>query len=467
VWGIKLKRSRSAIQRLLSEGDLFARTRTKLTLQYSGVLILFLSLFVIIVYSLLYLFIWNDQRSRLSHLADSEIHTVQQWVDQSGDPNRRPTREIEDAFSIGADQSFYYLMSANGSMQLAGEIRPELRPFVMAFIANGGLRNGNFQTLELRAFDKTAPSVLGTISQPDYSRFLITERSLMHNGMRVGTLYIGKEVTFQYALFRWLFILLAGMALLFFVLAVWFSQIMSKKAMIPIARAYDKQREFVADASHELRTPLSVMLTSIEALQLEESVAQDAFSTKLLKGMKEEVGSMTKLAGELLLLAQSDSGGWELTHNRMIAADAASKAISKLEPLARSKSIAVKLHAPDELAVSWDEEKLIQLLVLLIDNAVKYTPEGGAVDVIMAIETDKGASQLTIEIKDTGIGIEPEAVPRIFDRFYRQDKARTRQTGGHGLGLSIARNIVEAGRGTIMVDSTVGVGTTFMIRLPL
>ena len=268
-------------------------------------------------------------------------------------------------------------------------------------------------------------------------------------------------------MFRLLLILLIGMALLFFVLALWFSHLMARKAIIPIAKAYAKQREFVADASHELRTPLSVMLTSIEALQLEESIDSDPFSKNVLNGMKEEVNSITKLASELLHLARSDSGEFELDRSAFNLSESAARAISKLQPFAQAKDIDIELHAPHELTVYWDAEKFTQLLILLIDNAIKYTPGKGTVNVVLADGKEKGARSFTIEVKDNGIGIAAEALPRIFDRFYRRDKSRTRQVGGHGLGLAIAKNIVDASRGTIHVESTLGEGSMFKIRIPL
>jgi signal transduction histidine kinase len=450
----------------LSAGDLFDRTRNKLTLQYSGVLIAFLSLFVIIVYVLLYVFIWNDQRKGLNELADSEIRTLQKWADQDSDPNRRPPRSIEDSFSISTDQSFYYLIAENGNIQLGDEIQPELRNQVMVAIAKGQFRGKEIEKVTLQTFDKPPIDDLGRPKQGKNAKFLVSDRQLLWHGARIGTLYVGKEVTFQYDLFRLLLIVLIGIALLFFVLALCFSHLMARKAIIPIAKAYAKQREFVADASHELRTPLSVMLTSIEALQLEESIDSDPFSKNVLNGMKEEVNSITKLASELLHLARSDSGEFELDRFVFNLSEAAAIAINKLQPLAQAKDINIQLHAPHELTVNWDAEKVSQLLILLIDNAIKYTPDKGTVHVAITVSKEKGARCFTIEVKDNGIGIAAEALPRIFDRFYRHDKSRTRQIGGHGLGLAIAKNIVEAGRGTIHVESTVGEGSAFRVRIP-
>lgn len=435
-------------------------------MQYSGVLIVFLSLFVIIVYTLLYVFIWNDQHRRLNNLADSELLNLQTWADRDNNPTRPPPRSVEDTFTISADQSFYYLVAKNGSIQLGDEIQAELREQVMALISNGDFRGRKIDKVTLRTFSTPSSNGEGHPATGEDAQFIVTDRILQVKGERIATLYIGKEVTFQHELFRWLLILLLGMGLLFFVLATWFSHLMSRKAMIPIADAYARQREFVADASHELRTPLSVMLASIEALQLEESVDTNPFSRKVLGGLKDEVSSMTKLAGNLLRLARSDSNAIAVEQTLFDARLAAIQVIDKLRPMSDPKEISVALHSPDKLMIKGDAEKLTQLLVLLIDNAIKYTPDQGFIEVTMAEELDRGTRFFTFEVKDSGIGIPEEALPRIFDRFYRQDKSRTRQTGGHGLGLAIAKNIVDASRGSIQVVSRPGEGSTFKVQLP-
>jgi signal transduction histidine kinase len=446
---------------------LFDRMRRKLTLQYSGVLTVFLSLFVVVVYVLLYLFIWNDQRSHLTGLADSEIHILQEWADQDNNPNRLPPRSIADAFSISADQSFYYLIADNGSLQLGGETQPKLRAQVMELIGNGQFQEKRIEKVTLQTFDNPSPNEQVDTAAGSNAKFLVTDRDLLWHGERIGKLYVGKEVTFQHNLFRYLLVLLIGLALLFFALALWLSHYMSRKATIPVANAYERQREFVADASHELRTPLSVLMTSIEALQLEAGMESGSFAKNVLIGMKEEVRSITKLTGDLLHLARSDSGDFALGYVSFDLCETAHSIVDKLQPLAGAKGIAIALKVPDELRVDWDAEKMRQLLVLLIENAIKYTPDGGAVGVTLSDVTEKGERLLTIEVKDNGFGISPEALPRIFERFYRQDKARTRQTSGHGLGLAIAKNIVEMGRGTIRVESKEGEGSTFKVWIPL
>lgn len=458
--GIALKLKGSLFKRRKAGGDLFAKTRKKLTLQYSGMLVLFLSLFIIGVYALLYTVIWSEQRAALGAIADSEFEALKRWSEQDGDPSRPAPRVVEDAFSISNDQSFYYLIGAGGNVQLGGEIQPQLREQAMQAISQGLFERNEYTRIPMQTFSGA--------SAHD-AKFLVTARELAWDGNQRSMLYIGKDVTFQHNLFRWLLMLLVGMALLFFLIALWFSFWMSRKAMVPIARSYAKQKEFAADASHELRTPLSVLLTSIEALQLEieQSAADLPLANNVLAGMKQEVGSMTNLAGDLLQLARSDSDELMFNRSSFNVGLAAEEAIDRLRPLGENKRITIELATPTDFIAEWDKEKFSQLLTLLVDNAVKYTPENGSVQVMLADRTVKGERIMILEVKDNGIGIAPEALPRIFDRFYRQDKSRTRHIGGHGLGLAIVNSIVSSARGTVHVESVVGQGTMFTVRLPL
>lgn len=463
-----MKHNWSKLTKWLFKGDLFDKTRRRLTLQYSGVLILFLSLFVVIVYTLLHLFIWNDQYQRLRNLADSEIGHLQEWTYGVDNPNRRPPHDVEEAFLLNSDQSFYYLVDVNGSILMGNEIRPEIREQLEVLIANGQFKESGIHKVSLQVFGRQSPEGERTPHPQNFedARYIVTERILRSNGEEIATLTIGKEVTFQHDLFRLLLFLLFGMTLIFFILAIGLSYQMARKAMIPISHAYTRQREFVADASHELRTPLSVMLASIEALQLEEILEAEPFTRKVLTSMKAEVHSMTKLVANLLILARSDSTELSWDNSVFDAKAIAVQAVEKLSPMAKAKEISMTVHAPAELTMKGDAEKLSQLLVLLIDNAIKYTPDHGFIEVTLGDEVEKGGHILTLEVKDSGIGISAEALPRVFDRFYRQDKSRTRQNSSHGLGLAIAKHIVDTHRGSIQVDSQLGEGSTFRVRLP-
>ena len=170
---------------------------------------------------------------------------------------------------------------------------------------------------------------------------------------------------------------------------------------------------------------------------------------------------MSRLLGDLLLLARADTGGLPLRHEPV---DLDNILIEVYRQVSRiEKPVTVELRAVDQARIMGDEDRLKQLLLNLVDNGIKYTQPGGIVRLSLAQEN--GWAHLVVS--DTGIGIPPEDLPHIFDRFYRVDKARNRSQGGSGLGLAIAKWIVQAHGGTVKVDSVVGEGTTFRITLPL
>ncbi|UJF32535.1 sensor histidine kinase [Paenibacillus hexagrammi] len=250
--------------------------------------------------------------------------------------------------------------------------------------------------------------------------------------------------------------------ILFLAVAIWLSYSMSKKAMIPIQTVYHQQQQFLADASHELRTPLTIMNTSFDVIELEHGEDFTPYTKEVLADMKDEVGRMSRLVQHLLLLARSDSGSVQF---ETVSFDLVPKLrlwVQAFESLARQKCISIRAEFPEELIVMGDLERIKQVVYILLDNAMKYTPEEGVVDVML----EAASKRWVLSIKDTGIGIPEEDRSRIFDRFYRAEKHRSREEGSAGLGLSIAKWIVEAHKGSIEVVSSVGHGSTFIVKIP-
>lgn len=248
-------------------------------------------------------------------------------------------------------------------------------------------------------------------------------------------------------------------------------------------------RRFTADASHELRTPLTVMKGEVEvALRSGRDAAE---YRRVMASVLEEVERMGRLVEDLLLLSRADAGALRWGRERVELDRLTEEAAKQGEVLGRTRGVAVRIQHLEPLIAQGDEQRLKQLLLNLVDNAVKYTPEGGQVMLSLrqaagrinpgAVETppppaDRQTPQppdrrptewAEIAVQDTGVGIPAEAVPRIFERFYRADDSRSREVGGAGLGLCIARTIAEAHGGTIEVVSTPGAGSTFTLRLPL
>jgi two-component system, OmpR family, sensor kinase len=223
-----------------------------------------------------------------------------------------------------------------------------------------------------------------------------------------------------------------------------------------LERLFRTQQRLLADVSHELRTPLTTMRGNLDLMErMGEADPQS------LAAIQVEISRMTRLVGDLLLLARADSGGLPLDRKPVeldnILFDVY-RQVRILEP-----PIYIELKAVDQVTVLGDADRLKQLLLNLVENAVKYTPDGG--EVVLSLSKKDGQAQF--EVVDTGVGIPPENLPHIFDRFYRVDKARTRTQGGSGLGLSIAKWIAEAHGGKITVSSKVGEGTKFVVSLPV
>jgi heavy metal sensor kinase len=224
--------------------------------------------------------------------------------------------------------------------------------------------------------------------------------------------------------------------------------------------AFRRQRQFTADASHELRTPLTVIKGQVE-VALTRPREPDAYR-EVLQNINEQVDRLARLVGSLLTLARADAGQIQVALEATDVPDLVAAAVEQVRPVAQQRDITLVLAAGPPVTLRADEDLLLQLLLNLLDNAMKHTPSGGRVTVGWSAD----AARAELVVRDTGVGIPPEHLPHIFDRFYRADKARSRAEGGVGLGLSICRWIAEAHGGSISVESTPGQGATFTVRLP-
>jgi heavy metal sensor kinase len=228
-----------------------------------------------------------------------------------------------------------------------------------------------------------------------------------------------------------------------------------------IEDAFQRITRFTADASHELRTPIALIRTTSEiALRKERD---DADYRDALGEIHGESIRTTELIENLLTLARTDAG-WETLDRKAIdLSTLLLEATTQAQKLASERGIRLNYEpVPEPLSVVGDGSSLRRLLLILLDNALKYTHPGGTVTVLAKPASDF----IRIEVQDSGIGIGAEHIPHIFERFYRADPSRSRDSGGAGLGLSLAKWIVEAHGGAILVESTPGAGSTFTVRLP-
>lgn len=226
--------------------------------------------------------------------------------------------------------------------------------------------------------------------------------------------------------------------------------------------SFNRITQFTADASHELRTPLAVMRTTTEvSLRTSQTIADYRAAQEEILAELEETSSLVE---KLMLLARADAGVESLQRASVNLAECLLDSCKDGQVLAEVRQLKFEKDIDaQKLFVAGDSQALHRLFLILIDNAVKYTPPGGLIAVTL---THNNGSAIA-EFRDTGIGVSAEDLPHIFDRFYRADKARSREFGGVGLGLSIARWVAEAHRGSIEVQSTPGAGSVFRIRLPL
>ncbi|HZO91508.1 MAG TPA: ATP-binding protein [Chthonomonadaceae bacterium] len=219
------------------------------------------------------------------------------------------------------------------------------------------------------------------------------------------------------------------------------------------------RRDFVANVSHELRTPLASIRAMAETLQ--DGALQDiSVADRFLGTIVTEAQRLTRIAEDLLILSNAESRPPE--RSLFVLSDLIAEVIERVQPQALQTGIALSADIPPGVQVFANRDQIEQVVVNLVDNAIKYTPAGGRVQVTLAHSTNGVA----VSVADTGIGILREDLPRIFERFYRVDKARSRQSGGTGLGLSIVKHIVEAHGGQVTVESEYNHGSTFTFTLP-
>ena len=225
-----------------------------------------------------------------------------------------------------------------------------------------------------------------------------------------------------------------------------------------LERDVQDKRRFVADASHELRTPLAVMRS-----ELDVSLDADGLSSEegeVLESVRDEVDRMSRIVERLLILARIDEGQLHLLRAPVGLGDVVEAVVRRLRPLADAKAITVTIEG-DDTRVSADRERLVLAVETLVENAIKYTAPGGRV----RISIERRADEAVVTVADEGPGMPAEAIPLIFERFYRLDAARTRSEGGSGLGLAICREIMQAHGGRVWAESNDGGGSSFFIAL--
>jgi two-component system, OmpR family, sensor histidine kinase CiaH len=294
----------------------------------------------------------------------------------------------------------------------------------------------------------------GTLMDMDL-RFMVRNTG---SGFRLAFADTANETTSITRLLLTLLIVGAGGLAAFFAI----SMFLSEWALRPARKAWEQQRRFVADASHELKTPLTVILANMGILM---SNRNDSIvnQEKWVLNTQAEANRMKKLVDDLLFLAKSDGSEIPLIKGRVDISDAVWSSILPFESVAYEQGVELRTDIEPDMQLVGDEGQLKQLIMILLDNGCKYAGNKGIVDVSLKRYQNTGVMKIT----NTGIPIPREHLDHVFDRFYRVEASRVRAVGGYGLGLSIAKTIVESHGGKISVESSEAEGTTFTVSLPL
>ncbi|MGH7524955.1 MAG: sensor histidine kinase [Gemmatimonadales bacterium] len=255
----------------------------------------------------------------------------------------------------------------------------------------------------------------------------------------------------------------AALALILISAGGWF---LVRKSTAPIERTIVQMREFMSDAAHELRTPVTVIRTGAEVATQQPRDPEQYVTA--LTGIAAESGRLSAILDDLLILARADAGARQVERRPLFLDDVAADAAQAARPMAEAAGVALVVEQFDEVEITGDRTLVRQLVMILLDNAIKYTAPTGTV----SLHVGRNVGAPSVIITDTGIGIPANDLPRIFERFFRVDRSRSlgaapgRSAGGAGLGLAIARWIADAHGAAITVTSTVGEGTTVAVRFP-
>lgn len=423
--------------------NLFEGLRRRMTCIYAGIFGLLILLIVLAAYTFIW---WNILQHEKDDLVDQIYHEAEEWVDGGEEPC--------SAVSV-----------REGSM-LAYFVSPDGKTVILDQLGQGKLREGLFKHRD------AWPSKLDTArmlnnriydEKGNAHRYLAAVAPVL-NGERVeGHLYMFKDMEFYYrAAFTTLFKLLCVAALLF-ALACYFGYWLAGRNIQPISKMYARQMQFTADASHEMRTPLAVMALATQGLREDEESKYSAFAQESIEMLQNETKRMSRLTEHLMALARGDEGTMPELKLAVDMTELCQRVGKQLALLAQKKDITLHTQVDGNLQLLGDEAALHRLLIILLDNAIKYSPEHTRIDFIAS----KTKNNLLLAVQDQGCGISDEDKEKVFDRFFRVDKARSRSQGGLGLGLSLAQAIVRQHHGSIKVLDNKPCGTIMQVLLPL
>lgn len=425
---------------------MFNKARWRLTLWFAGAFALIFVLLGGAVYFTAHRLAYNQVHDDLKRQSDAVLGIQE-----------TPGRPFREFGLVVNSQTFLRVLSASGSFAVVTDkqgnvIYPELPAL------QPELNLPSTQTLATEVSGQNTKYYSVTTEDGEDLRVYIREVNLTGLGT-TGYLTIGRSIEPELKALRRLILILGvgGIAGLWLAgLGGWW---LAGRALSPIQSSMDAQRKFVADASHELRTPLSLIRANAEMMKRAPDRPPDA---EYVNDIIQETDRLSYLVGQMLTLARADSGGAAFVKEPVDMSALAEDITRRMKMLAAEKEIAVDSHTNGAATVYGDEQRLGELLMILLDNSIKYTDRGGRVDVTVG----QMNGHVQVSVADNGKGIPPQSIPQVFDRFYRADKARSREMGGSGLGLAIAKWIADGHNGRLDIQSAPEQGTTVTVEIP-
>ncbi|MBE7119984.1 sensor histidine kinase [Bacillus cereus] len=411
----------------MKKGSMFQKTRIRLTILNSLVFILLIGVLGSIIYAYTYKRTYNE--------VNRSIEKTVQYRERLDD--KIPNRKFIGKIPIG-DPRVVQLTWIGKTVEVDVDNR-KLRP--------------TFEENLEKFYPKKLESVQDIEVQGKYFRTF----SFQKDGKIVQ---IVRDTTAEEEMLNTLFLILVIGCSVGSLCAIGIGFFLAGRALVPIQNSWEKQQQFVSDASHELRTPLAVIQSKTDVLFQSPSATIEEKAMDI-STISKECRRLSKLVSNLLLLARSDSNQIEMDKKTFEMGKLLEEIVDPYKEIASYQEKEMILKVERDISFMGDRERIHQMMVILLDNAMKYTNEDGHIQ----IDCTQTSNSIRIRVKDNGIGVKEEDIPKLFDRFYQGDKARSASEGA-GLGLSIANWIVEKHYGKISVESKWGEGTCFEVIFP-
>ncbi len=434
-----------------NEISLFQQISKRLTFFNLRILMIFILLFNISVGIVLSFYIYLDQKSDLITVLKEEIKEVKMNAASLGpnDDNIQRKHKRKNVY-------FNYFLNKNNGFEIYDETAPGYTKDIEKVLKQVSPNQNKVVIKRIVPHHKEELNLM-----------IAAEKVYDSSNNYLGTIYSGKDLSSVIYLIKQFISISFLLSIIFCFMAYYFGKKITNQAMEPIIASYKEQQEFVENASHELRTPLSVLQAGIDVLSVEQNRLSE-FGKETLSDLKKELSDTRNLVHQLLFLARLDHKQIAKVNLEEFRIDVFSEQIQKAwQYKAIEKKQKIQLMNKEEFIVKTNQESLKQLINIFVDNAIKYSLEDCTISLNYYVRSEKKANYFYYEISDNGIGIAKELQDKIFNRFYRIEEHRSRDEGNTGLGLSIAKSIIESFNGEIIVNSEFGKGSTFKIKIPL